>query len=288
MKRRLVSFLILSAVVIPGLLVTAGCPVPYKPDTGASQWQSIDPVTNCEYYVYVPKKYDHRIPMKVIVSCHGTPPFDVAEHHIRTWKWYGEKYGCIIVCPSLKGTDGIFGDGPVSAMLENERNLTSILSTLSYMYNLDRNNVMITGFSGGGFPAYWIGLRHPELFSVIVAQNCNFNENNLDGWYPPEARSIPLMVYYGENDPATIIVQSQNAIAYLKKNRFNVRTYVIPGAGHDRHPEVAMDFFRKNWRQPSSTARKIVGPTEKTEKAKIMPAKQDKLFELRGPRPPEY
>ena len=275
-------------ILLPGLLITAGCPVPYKPDTGASQWREFDPVTNCEYYVYVPKKYDHTKPMKVIVSCHGTPPFDVAEHHIRTWKWYGEKYGCIIVCPTLQGTDGIFGDGPVQAMLENERNVMSILSTLSYIYNIDRNNIMITGFSGGGFPAYWIGLRHPELFSTVIAQNCNFNRNNLDGWYPPEARAIPVMVYWGQNDPGTIIVQSENAVRYLKQMGFRVKTQVIQGAGHDRHPEIAMDYFRQHWRKPSGTARKIIGPTMKSGRKKYQPKKQNDLFELRGPRPPEY
>ena len=229
--------------ILPALLFMTGCPVPPTGETPVGRWYWSDPVSKATFWVYVPEKYNHKEPMKVLISCHGTPPWDIAEHHIRTWKWYGEEHGIIIICPDLTGTDGIVGDGPIPAMLSNERKILSILSTLSYRYNIDQNNIMITGFSGGGFPAYFVGLRHPELFSVVVAQNCNFSERNLDGWYPPEAKKIPLMIYYGEYDPQPIIDQSTKGIAYFKKHNFNVTTKVLRGKGHDRMPKVALQFF---------------------------------------------
>lgn len=276
-------------LLLPAFLMIAGCPVPETPPTPEKPWYWADPVTKTPCYLYVPEKYHHDKPMKVIVSCHGTPPFDVAEHHIRTWKYYGEKYGCIIICPSMQGTDGVLGDGPVLAMMENERNILSILSTLSYQYNIDRNNIMITGFSGGGFPAYWVGLRHPEIFSVIVPQNCNFNRNNVDGWYPADARNIPIKVYYGEFDPAPIIVQSENAIQYLREKNFKVNTEIIPGAGHDRHPEIAMDFFRKHWRTPAGTSNQITANGNRNTPVRIKSSgNPDNTDRLGGPRPPTY
>jgi predicted esterase len=72
---------------------------------------------------------------------------------------------------------------------------------------------------------------------VVVARNCNFSERNLEGWYPPEAIKTAIMVYYGENDPATIRSQSENAIRYLRSKGFQVETAEIPGVGHERHPE---------------------------------------------------
>ncbi len=233
-------------LMLPLVMLLAGCPVPFKGEVpkGGKKYM-IDPATGNAFWMYVPKKYDHDTPAPVIVSCHGTPPYDVAEHHIRTWEWYGEKYGCIIICPDLQGTDGIFGAGPIGGMLHNERVILSIISSLCYKYNIDRSNIMITGFSGGGFPAYWVGLRHPDVFSAIVPQNCNFNRSSIDGWYPPQARKIDVMIYYGEFDPAPIVIQSKHGIEYLKSHGFKVKTKVIPG-GHDRHPEVAMAFFRKS------------------------------------------
>ncbi|RPI64720.1 MAG: hypothetical protein EHM48_00210 [Planctomycetaceae bacterium] len=241
---------ILLTMAMAGL---AGCAVTQDQNTPVSQHHQTEPSTKKGFYIYVPSTYRREKPAPLIVTCHGTPPYDIAEHHIREWKAIGEANGCIIIAPELVGTDGIFGDGPTSAMLEDERRILSIISTLGYQYNIDMANVMITGFSGGGFPAYWVGLRHPDLFSVIVARNCNFSEHNLAGWYPAEAVNTPIFVYWGDNDPGAIKNQSQNAITYLRSMGFSVETRELPNTGHERHPEVAMEFFRSHMKQPRSS-----------------------------------
>jgi poly(3-hydroxybutyrate) depolymerase len=228
----------------------AGCAVPQPQNTIEQQRHEVDPLTKSGYYLFVPHGYRHDQPMPVIVTCHGTPPYDVAEHHIREWKYIAEQNGCIVVAPELTGTDGIFGDGPVNAMLDDERRILSILSGLGYRYNIDKANIMITGFSGGGFPTYWVGLRHPEVFSAVSARNCNFNQGNLDGWYPPEAHVIRVQIYYGDADPGPIIAQSKAGIDYLRGQGFAVSAAVLPSTGHERHPEVAMNFFLQNMRAP--------------------------------------
>lgn len=237
-------------LMILALAPLTGCPVPQPQGTPVPQRLEMEPVTGQNYYIYVPSTYRKDQPCPLIVTCHGTPPYDIAEHHIREWKMLGEQNHCIIVAPVLTATDGIFGDGPTSGMLQDERYIMSLISTLGHQYNIDLNNMMITGFSGGGFPTYFIGLRHPDLFSTVVARNCNFSEQNLAGWFPPDATLLHVMVYYGENDPGAIQTQSQNALRFLRSNNFVVESTVIPGVGHERHPEYAMEFFRKYWRQP--------------------------------------
>jgi poly(3-hydroxybutyrate) depolymerase len=212
-----------------------------------------DPTTGREYYIYVPSTYRPDNPAPLIITCHGTPPYDIAEHHIREWKMLGERNGCIVLAPKLVATDGIFGNGPLVGMLSDERYILSLISQVSYRYNIDRANILITGFSGGGFPTYWVGLRHPDVFSCVIARNCNFSEHNLDGWFPPEAAGTPIMVYFGENDPVAIRIQSENAVKYLRGRGLNVTARVLPGTGHVRRPEVAMDFFRRHWRTPQSS-----------------------------------
>jgi len=227
-----------------------GCAVTQPQNTPVRQRYEIDPSTGRGFWIYVPSTYREDRPAPLIVSCHGTPPYDVAEHHIREWKMLGEQNGCIVVAPELIATDGLIGDGPIVGMLSCERYILSLISMLGYRYNIDRANVMITGFSGGGFPTYWVGLRHPDVFSVVAARNCNFSQANLDGWYPPEAKQTAIIVYYGQNDPGTIALQSRTAIRYFRSRGFSrLEAAVIPGAGHERHPEVAMAFFRRNWRR---------------------------------------
>ena len=235
--------------------MVAGCPVPQPQNTPVGQDREINPATGSGYWLYVPSSYRHDKPAPVIVTCHGTPPFDVAEHHIREWKMLGEQNGCIIIAPDLIGTDGILGDGPIVGMIENERRILSIICYLGYRYNLDLANMMITGFSGGGFPAYWVGLRHPEIFSVIAARNCNFSGSNTEGWYPKEASQTPVIIYYGSVDPPTIQIQSENGIRYLRERGFTVEKQVLSGIGHQRRPDVAMAFFKRHWRRPRASLR---------------------------------
>ncbi len=242
--QRVVIFAVLLASIV------GGCAVTQDQNTPVWQRHEVDPATGRGFWYYIPSTYREDTPAPVIVSCHGTPPYDIAEHHIREWKMLGERNGCIIICPELIATDGLIGDGPVVGMLSDERYILSLISLFGYRYNIDRANIMITGFSGGGFPTYWVGLRHPEIFSVVVARNCNFSRTNLDGWYPPEAMRRPILVYYGENDPGTIAGQSRAAIKYLRAKGFRVETRVLKDRGHERHPEVAMEFFRRKWRTP--------------------------------------
>jgi dipeptidyl aminopeptidase/acylaminoacyl peptidase len=239
-----------TCAILAAAAMLAGCPIPLTPPTIEKPEYKVDPVTKQGYYLFVPNSYRHTQPSPVIVTCHGTPPYDIAEHHIREWQWYAEQNNCIVVAPVLVGTDGIFGAGPVPEMLECERRILGILSSLAREKNLDKANIMITGFSGGGFPAYWVGLRNPDVFSVVSARNCNFNQGNLDGWWPPEAKDVRVQIYYGERDPGAIIAQSQAAIDYLRNQGFRLSTAIIPGEGHVRHPEVAMKFFRENMRPP--------------------------------------
>lgn len=247
----------LGLVTLVGLLLGGGgCAVPPTPPTPVDYTFERDPVTGAEFYLYVPSTYSAERPCPLIVTCHGTPPYDVANHHIREWKWYGEQNYCIVIAPKLGATDGILGDGPLVGMIRNERNIMSIISYLGYHYNIDRANVMITGFSGGGFPTYWVGLRHPDMFTCVVARNCNFSQGNLDGWWSPESLRVPVKVYYGENDPGAIQNQSKNAIEYLRSRGFTVETQILAKTGHERHPEVAMEFFRRHWRPPSPSIRR--------------------------------
>jgi poly(3-hydroxybutyrate) depolymerase len=241
-------------IVLVALTFLGGCAIPQEQNTRSWQRREIDPVTGRGYFLFVPDTYKANKAIPVIVSCHGTPPFDIADHHIKMWKKLGEDNRCIIIAPELAGTDGLLGDGPVMAMMADERFILSILSQLGYRYNIDRANIMITGFSGGGFPTYWVGLRHPKVFSTIVAQNCNFSRHNVHGWYPPEAKNSNVMVYYGSNDPPTISIQSQFAIEYLREQGFSIETRVLGGVGHQRRPDIAMDFFRRHWTQPNPSA----------------------------------
>lgn len=229
------------------LAAATGCAVTQDTNTPASPKLLIEPNTGRFYYLYVPSTYRPEKPAPLIVSCHGTDPFDVAFYQVNEWRKLAQDYGCILICPKLTSTDGILGAGSIDQLLSDERLIMSIIGGMHYLYSIDRKNVMITGFSGGGFPVYFVGLRHPDVFTAVVARACNFNRGAVEDWYPATAIKTPVQVYYGENDPLAIRLQSDAGVSYLRSAGFVVEMDVIPGIGHERHPEVAMQFFLRHW-----------------------------------------
>ncbi|MCY2926799.1 MAG: hypothetical protein NT031_15445 [Planctomycetota bacterium] len=244
--------LLLPILTLLTLIAAAGCSVPQDQNTRTWQRLEFDSVTHKGYWLFVPDTYTPAKPSPLIVTCHGTPPFDVANDHIREWKKIAEEYNCILLAPDMSGTDGIIGDGPVPAMKESENTVLSLISMVGYRYNIDMANIMLTGFSGGGFPTYWVGLRNPDVFRVVVLRSCDFCDYNLDGWFSPDAAGKQaIKIYYGEFDPAPIKVQSQSGMAFLTSRGFALAPEdIVPGIWHERRPEVAMSFFMENWRPP--------------------------------------
>ena len=247
MRRTLIAI----ALLLGGL---GGCAVPQPQNTPVQPRLMVEPTTGRVYYLYVPSTYRRGVPAPLIVTCHGTDPFDVAAYQVGEWKMLAERHGCILVCPKLTSTDGIFGAGSTGRLLRDERLIMSIIGQMHYLYDIDRQNVLMTGFSGGGFPVFFVGLRHPDVFTAVVARNCNFNARSIEGWYPPEAIRTPVMIYYAQNDPGAIKIQSEAGVEYLRGAGFNVEAAIVPRRGHERTPEVAMQFWLKNWNRPTPSA----------------------------------
>ncbi len=241
--RRLLTPIVAAAIL-------TGCAANQPPAEYSKPTLNVEPITGRSYYLMIPHTYRRGTPAPVIVTCHGTDPFDTAGLHAREWQRLAERHNCILVCPKLTSTDGILGSGPTGPLLNDEKLIIAILGHLHRLYDIDRRNILITGFSGGGFPTYFVGLRHPDIFSVVVARNCNFSRRALEGWYPPEAAGTPVMVYWGENDFAAIRGQSGSAARYLRSKGFKPATAVLPRIGHERAPEVAMKFFLANFHGP--------------------------------------
>jgi len=195
------------------------------------------------FHLFVPAGWGRGRAAPLIVSCHGTDPFDTAELQAQEWRGLAERHGCIVVCPRLSSTDGILGAGEPDGLRADEKHILSVACEVCRRYDVDRERVMITGFAGGGHPMYFVGLRHPEVFTTVAARSCSFSREALDGHWPPEAARTPVMAYCGRRDPQAIRRQTAEAVKYLRSRGFQVATTVLSDAGHERRPDVAMRFF---------------------------------------------
>jgi predicted esterase len=94
---------------------------------------------------------------------------------------------------------------------------------------------------------YFIGLRHPDIFTALAARQSTFRRSVVEGWFPDTARDMPVLIFHGTFDLVPVTADCKAAYQFLKDNGFReVELTTTPG-GHVRHPEVAMDFFLKHW-----------------------------------------
>ena len=242
MKKRL-------ALVAMALLAT-GCPVPFDSPTPVDYSTRSVPATGESYRIYVPSYYSTGRSWPMVVLMHGTKPFDTSARQIKTWDTLAEDNGFIVVAPMLTSPQGVL---PVirslwySQLARDERAILAVMDDVCAKYAVDRQAVLLTGFSAGGFPLYYVGLRNPQRFNMLIAASCNsdiglFEQIELTD----AARNLPIMIYWGKDDPLPIQKQSWSAFRYLRNRRFLRTNREEIKGGHRRTHNQTYNFWREH------------------------------------------
>jgi poly(3-hydroxybutyrate) depolymerase len=201
-----------------------------------------------KYWLYVPSDYDEDRKWPLVVTLHGTHGWDSSRAQIREWKYLADRKGFIVAAPDLRSVQGIL---PVSEtlwsadLLSDEKTILSVIDDVASKYRVDTDHVLLTGFSAGGYPLYYVGLRHPERFSMLIARNCNssiklFEQIELND----TGRALPVVIFWGKDDLQEINRQSWQAVRWLSEHGLkNVERKKYAG-GHLRRPETAYSYWR--------------------------------------------
>ena len=229
--------------------VSAGCVPMQSNDTPVSAQRLEEMSTRAHYWLYKPSYYDESREWPLVITLHGTHGWDPASWQMIEWQQLAEDKGLIVVAPELKSPQGIL---PVihglwyDDLQRDDRVVLSIMDEVCRNYKVDRNAVLLTGFSAGGYPMYNIGLRHPERFSMLIARSCNTDLEMMKSIpITAEARRLPVMVFCGKDELKPIINQSWAAFRFLRENGCKKTEHTeIPG-GHLRRPELAYKFWLK-------------------------------------------
>ena len=202
--------------------------------------QSVD----CNYYMYIPTAYNPRKKWPLIVSAPGTFPFDSPPGTRNAWIDAAEKYGFIICCPDFKSATGLLNPkGDQAKLATDDKNVVAILQELRARYSLNPDGAAITGWSGGGFPAHYIGLHHPELFRAIIGRTACFSEDLVDDETARKARQMHVFCFFAANDFAGIPEQNRRAnFWYTTRGFLNFEIREVPG-GHAKNNDLAGQWF---------------------------------------------
>jgi len=242
----------------------AGCPV-HAGDTPVEEFRAVTASTKATYYVYLPSYHDRSRLWPMVVTLHGTYGFDSARAQVREWRELAEEHGFVVLAPVLKSTQGILPVGRAARIKDLERDERHVIDAVNEArrkYDIDPAAIMITGFSAGGYPLYYIALRNPELFSAMVARMCNCDLGILKTIPMTEkVRAMPMLIFFSKSgiSPVSshlnpVAVQSWAAFRYLRQHGCTKAEIKDVRGGHQRNPKLAFAFWRahqKQLRRPS-------------------------------------
>jgi poly(3-hydroxybutyrate) depolymerase len=198
------------------------------------------------YHLYIPTTYNPRRAYPLVVTGQGTFPFDEAAGQRDRWVDVAERYGLIVCAPDFDSATGFLGvpsDHPAPELVRDDKACVAIVKEIESRYNINRDAIMITGWSAGAFPAHYIGQHHPEIFRCIVSRAGNFNEHLVSDDVALRARHMHVYCFFGESDWPGFADQSRDANYWYTMHGFH--NFVIrrmPG-GHDPNQLEAARYF---------------------------------------------
>jgi hypothetical protein len=204
------------------------------------------------YSLYVPSSYSPRASMPLVFSSHGRG--GTGKKEINQWVGLAKKYGFIVACPDM--CNATVNRPPTSNLrpeVEDDEVLLSIWDELNRHFRINRRAVMITGFSGGGNPSYYTGLRHPDIITHICTRGGNWAPQWMvrdKALLEAGKQRLDIYIYYGDKDHVLILGkdgqpgQAQQAYDALTKAGYpKVKIEKIKGMGHQSRPAIAAAWF---------------------------------------------
>jgi poly(3-hydroxybutyrate) depolymerase len=169
----------------------------------------------------------------MLIHVHGTE--GNGRLALPVWRPLADQEGFFYLAPTFPdwGYTHLTGD--------EDRVLWAMIVETQKQYAIDRDQVFVTGMSGGAQFAHRFAFRYPSHICGVSAMSA--------GSYDPpprRARRVPFVVSVGQEDTERIPVAEQFA-RRLREAGYRVRFEIIPGIGHQMSAqavELTMDLFR--------------------------------------------
>jgi len=235
-------------VALPiALAILAGCPGNLNLAPGSTELRT-ESQTRGRYWLYVPSWHHNARRWPLVVTCHGTVPWDHAKSQLREWRELAERIGFIVAAPRLAGTDGMAirtVKAQLASQRADERLILNIVRKTIASLNADPDHVYLVGWSGGGYAVYYTGLGNPSIFRALAVRMGTFKEKFLPDIAQRYDPYQPVAIFFASEDLLPgVTAQCRKAAAFLKDLGAKRLTLQEITGGHTRRPRVAFDFFK--------------------------------------------
>jgi predicted peptidase len=164
-----------------------------------------------------------------VLNGEGNVPLILALHYGgEVVPYFGFNYLTLLAEPALKdlGAFIIAPDCPGNGWTDeiSEKAITELLQYVIEFWPVDTSKIVVTGFSMGGFGAWYFGSKYPDIFCAAIPL-----AGRPTGDFEMQ---IPVYALHGQFDEIVDIEPTKTEIKKLKKSGLNARLYVIQGLSH--------------------------------------------------------
>ncbi len=177
-------------------------------------------------------------PLIVLLHGYGTTPEDIVAPFKRT----AVEFGAILVAPratkSVNSGQGFSWESVDVSDPVIQRAIEYVLDK----YRIDKQRIVLCGFSQGGYLTYELGMRHAKMFCglIPIAGRYDGTQHAPADVAPNQLPKVFIMV--GDQDGT--LASNRRAAKELKAMGLSVKLRVYPGVGHHL-PENHRAEFRK-------------------------------------------
>ncbi len=173
------------------------------------------------YIVAHPEKYE-RLPLLVYLHGAGERGRNIEHlyrHGVARMIYEGHDIPAVVLCPQC----------PASFIWNNMvKELKALIDKVAEDYMVDRDRIVLTGSSMGGYGTWEMGMCYPETFAAIAPV-----AGGGVCWRVSKLKGTPVFAYHGDADTVVPFSQSEILVKTLEKSGGNVTLTNMEGQGHN-------------------------------------------------------
>ena len=145
--------------------------------------------------------------------------------------YYGGLFMQQIVAPALRDWNAIIvaPDCPTRAWTSDvaEQAVVALLNDVMANHTIDRERILVTGFSLGGRGTWFMATHHPDLFTGAIVMAGSPRDDPLDA-----LGQMPIAVIHSHDDEVVAFEPARQAVDALEARDHPVRFTELWGVGH--------------------------------------------------------
>ncbi len=139
-----------------------------------------------------------------------------------------EEYSKCLAEPGLADLDAVVivpdGEGVLWTAMYNEKKVMKLVELAKRYWNIDQENVIVTGYSNGGIGSWFFADRYPKVFSAAIPIASIYTLE--------EEIKIPMYVIHGEKDELFEVGETENLVNNAQKLGSKIKYRRVPEFTH--------------------------------------------------------